>query len=94
MATTQQSPRYQVQVHSANSWHADGSPVIERRCDHSHRTLSGAARCCAKLTRNLSGRNQSPTYDARWWRADVYHRDGSKLGEIEAEQLVTIRCHS
>jgi hypothetical protein len=83
MTTTPQATRYQVQVHDANSWHGDGSPVLTADCGHAHRTLTGAARCHARLTRA----NADGTYAARWWRAQVYHVDRTGLSGDERADL-------
>ena len=74
MATT-----YKTTVISQNSWHFDGSPVIERTCNHSHRTISGATRCLRQLTR----RHPDGMYSAAWYHAHVRHADGSQLAEEE-----------
>jgi hypothetical protein len=44
---------YKVTVHQLNCWnqYRDGncSLIVERECDHKHRTLKGAIRCMHKL---------------------------------------------
>ena len=80
--------KYQVQVHSCNSWNSDGSPIIECDCGHSHRTLSGAYRCIRKL----SGVKGDGLCSARWYHAKVFHLDGTKLNEEEENKLFDLDC--
>lgn len=71
---------YTIMVQSCNSWHTDGSPVIERDCGHRHRTLSGAARCLHKL---YAYDRKTDMHSAAWHRADIYHSDQSSLTHRE-----------
>ena len=66
---------YKVMVVSNNSWHTDGSAIIEKECDHNHRTLSGAFRCLRELN---------------WFGSEIRHSDESPLTDIEIAALDTI----
>lgn len=87
MTTNTNRPAYTVAVVSPNSWHVDGSPIIECECRHVHRTLTGAHRCLRDLTRT----NPDGTTSARWYRAHVRNIDGSQLSADDAAKLEDIR---
>lgn len=78
---------FAVTVVSQNSWNTDGSAIVEARCDHRHRTLTGAHRCFSHLTRKLP----DGMYLAKWFRAEVRHLDGSPLAEEEADALLDLK---
>ena len=66
-----------------STWLRDGSVVIEARCGHQHRTLTGAHRCLHDLTRT----NSDGTTSARWYRAHVRNADGTVLSSDDAATL-------
>lgn len=55
--------KYRIMKISENSWHSDGSPIIEHDCGHNHRTLSGAARC---LDRLIAYNPRTRMWSAKW----------------------------
>ena len=76
---------YKVMVVSNNSWNVDGSAIIERECEHNHRTLSGACRCMENLQKMSDG-NRS----AKWFNAEIRHADESPLTEEENSKIMNI----
>ena len=58
---------YAVLVLSQNSWHSDGSPIIERSCGHCHRTETAARECIAHLCKPYAD-GSTP---ASWYHAKV-----------------------
>ena len=60
---------YQVIKKSVSSWHADGSPIIERDCGHKHRTAAAATKCKKNL---LYKNHPDGTWSAAWHNCGVY----------------------
>lgn len=72
-------PTYETKVFDQSMWNTDGSDIVTDRCGHKHRTISGAVRCHANLTR----RNADGTMSARWYHAIVGRTDDKTMTREE-----------
>ena len=77
---------YKVMVLSKNSYNTNGTPIIDRECEHNHKTLSGACRCLQSKTKMLS----DGMYSAAWMDAEIRYSDGSRLTEDELDTVDNI----
>lgn len=79
---------YTVVRYSANSWCADGSPVIERDSGTRHRSPRTAAR---KLSELLAYDSKTGTWSAAWHGAHVVavEPDGTYRGLTPTEEAQT-----
>ena len=82
---------YTVVRYSANSWHGDGTRVIERDCGHRHRTIAAAARCLDNL---IDYNPRTRMWSAAWNRATLMHGDQTALTDSEREELSLIRAEA
>lgn len=83
MTKTEAKPTYETKVYDPNSWNPDGSGIVIARCGHKHRTISGAVRCHANLTR----RNADGTMSARWYHATIGRTDDSMMSRKDRDEI-------